>query len=454
MACCQVRIWLFGTLGNLISDVESLTHPTQAGGIILSCATSWSNLHQSTGIHSVNVMALFQVLILLFRGLGNLISDMESLTHPTQAGRIILSCSTSWSDLHRSTRIHCVNVMALCHVLIWLFRCFGNLISDMESRTHPTQAEGIILSCSTSDPIYTDLAEYILPKLWHPAKFLFDHAGAWVIWYLIWNLSLTPCRPKGSSCPAQPHDPMYPDLREYIVQVIKHPTESTFDHLRAWVIWHLICNLSITTLRQKGSSCPAKHQDPIYTNLQEYILAKLWHPAKSLYDYSGAWVLWYPIWNLSLPPHRLEGSSCPPQHHDSIYTDIQEYIVQVFRHLTKSSFDYSGALVIWYLICNLSLPPCQLEGSSCPTQPHDPIYTDLQEYILLMLWHCAKSLFDYSGAWVISYLIGNLSLIPHSPEGSSCPAQPHNPTSTNMQEYILRVFRHHTKSTLDHSGLG
>jgi len=102
---------------------------------------------------------------------------------------------------------------------------------------------------------------------------------------------------------------------------------------------------------------------------------------------SCAWVIWYLISNLSLTPPRLQGSSSPAQPHDLIYVDWQECIVQMLRHLSKSSFDRSGAWVIWYLIYNLLLTPPRLEGSFCPAQPHDPTYTDLQEYIVQVFRH-------------------------------------------------------------------
>ena len=222
---------------------------------------------------------------------------------------VLLNLMIRSTLIYRNTLFKCSGILPRSHLIV---RGLGSL--DIWHIISHSPHTGWKDSCSPAKPddlIYTDLQECILWMLRHPAKSSFDYSQTSVIWYSIWNLSLTPHRRKGSSCPAQPHDLIHPDLQAYIVRVIKQPTESSFDHLRAWVIWYLICNLSLTPLRFKGSCSPA-------------------------------------------------------QSHDSIYTDIQEYIVQVFRHPTKSSFDYSGALVIWYLICNLSLTPHRQKGFILP----------------------------------------------------------------------------------------
>ena len=129
------------------------------------------------------------------------------------AGRIILSCSTSWSDLHWSAGIHTLSVQASYQVLI-------------------------------------------------------DALWAWVIWYLRCNLSITTLTQEGSSCPAQPHDLIYTDLQEYIIQVSGIITKSSFNCLWAQVIWYLMYNLSLTPTQAWRIHAPLpKPHDPIYTHI-------------------------------------------------------------------------------------------------------------------------------------------------------------------------------------------
>jgi len=211
-----------------------------------------------------------------------------------------------------------------------------------------------------STPIYQDT--FTEHSGFLPSHNLFVWSIGWpAVCYLLHQLAggLT-----GSCCPPQAHDPIYTDLPEYIHWIFRLPTQSWFHCLEHWLTSSMLFIASIGWWELTGSCCPPQAHDPIYTDLQHYIVWMFRHPIKFPFDCSGAWLSSYQLYNLSITSQRLDGSCYPAKPHDPIYTELWWYILWMFRHPIKSSIDWLWAWFSWYMEAGWIMLPCSPSSSN------------------------------------------------------------------------------------------
>ena len=122
-ASYQVIICLFGALAD---QQYAISIGWWAHRIMLPSSSSWSDLHWSARIHSLNIQASYQVMISLFGALADQQYAIYCINWLVGAHRIMLPSSSSWSDLHPSARIHSLNIQASYQVIISLFRALAD----------------------------------------------------------------------------------------------------------------------------------------------------------------------------------------------------------------------------------------------------------------------------------------------------------------------------------------